>query len=75
MDTLLWITVLFILIGFAVLISMKRRMVRKAAYVKANRESDKNAFKVKSVIWWIISTTAWGVVCMFLVAWLYYRIL
>ncbi|MGE7908075.1 hypothetical protein [Lysinibacillus xylanilyticus] len=67
MDLLLWITICFIIIGFVVLISMKKGMESKVAFIKANMEDEGNSSKAKSVIWWIWSTTAWGIVSIFLV--------
>jgi len=66
-DLLLWITIGFITIGFVVLISMKKGMESKVAFIKANMEDEGNSSKAKSVIWWIWSTTAWGIVSIFLV--------
>ena len=67
MNLLLWIAIGFIIIGFAVLISMKKDMESKVAFIKANPEDEGNSSKAKSVIWWIWSTFAWGIVSMFLV--------
>ncbi|MFJ7700091.1 hypothetical protein [Lysinibacillus fusiformis] len=73
MDLLLWITIGFIIIGFIVLTSMKKGMESKVAFIKANRENEENSFKAKSVIWWIWSSTAWGIVSMFLVVWCFHN--
>ena len=67
MDLLLWITIGFIIIGFVVLASMKKGIEYKVAFIKANMEDEENSSKSKSVIWWIVSSTAWGIVSMFLV--------
>ncbi|MER2192915.1 MAG: hypothetical protein ABS951_18330 [Solibacillus sp.] len=68
MDLLLWITIGFIIIGFVVLISMKKSMESKVAFIKANTEEDEgNSSKAKAVIWWIYGATAWGIVSMYLV--------
>ena len=69
MDLLLWIAIGFIIIGFAVLISMKKDMESKVAFIKANTEDEGNSLKAKYVIWWIWSTFAWGIVSIFLVVW------
>ena len=69
MDLLLWITLGFIIIGFAVLVSMKKRMESKVAFIKANVEDEGNSRKARSVIWWIVSTAAWGIVSMALFVW------
>ena len=73
MDLLLWITIGFIIIGFVVLISMKKGMESKVAFINANIEDEGNPKKAKSVIWWIVSTTAWGIGSMILVAWWFYN--
>ncbi|MEQ6353595.1 hypothetical protein ABNX05_03090 [Lysinibacillus sp. M3] len=69
MDLLLWITIGFIIIGFVVLTSMKKGMESKVAFIKENMEDEENSSKSKSVICWIWSTTAWGIVSIFLVVW------
>ena len=69
MDLLFWITIVFIITGFVVLASMKKGMESKVAFIKANMEDEENSSKAKSVIWWIWSTVAWGIVSMFLVVW------
>lgn len=69
MDFLLWITTCFILIGFVVLVSMKKGMESKVAFIKANMEEEENLSKANSVIWWIWGTTAWGVGAISLVGW------
>lgn len=73
MDLLLWITIGFIIIGFVVLTSMKKGMESKVAFIKANMEDEGNSSKAKSVIWWLWSTTAWGIVSMFLVVWYFHN--
>ncbi len=69
MDLLFWITIVFIITGFVILASMKKGMESKVAFIKANMEDEENSSKAKSVIWWIWSTVAWGIVSMFLVIW------
>jgi hypothetical protein len=71
-DLLLWITIGFIIIGFVVLTSMKKDMESKVTFIKANMEDEENSSKAKSVIWWIWSTIAWGIVSMFLVVWCFH---
>lgn len=73
MDLLLWATIGFIITGFVVLASMKKGMESKVAFIKANMEDEENSSKAKSVIWWIWSTTAWGIVSMFLVVWCFHN--
>ncbi|MFF3099765.1 hypothetical protein [Viridibacillus arvi] len=69
MDLLLWITIGFIIIGFVVLTSMKKGMESKLAFITVNMEDKESAIKAKSIIWWIASTTAWGIVSMILIVW------
>ncbi|RDW17458.1 hypothetical protein [Oceanobacillus chungangensis] len=73
MDLLLWITIGFIIIGFVVLVSMKKGMESKVAFIKANVEDEESSTTAKSIIWWIWSTTAWGIVSMFLVVWCFHN--
>ncbi|AVR00407.1 hypothetical protein ACTWPF_03775 [Oceanobacillus sp. M65] len=58
MDPLFWIAIGFIIIGFIVLISMKKHM-------------ESNKASTKQILWWIAGTTAWGIVSMTLVVWLF----
>jgi RsiW-degrading membrane proteinase PrsW (M82 family) len=68
MDLLLWITVGFIVIGFVVLVSMKKSMERKVALIIENEESmESKQISNKPVIWWIVGATVWGLVSMLLV--------
>ena len=69
MDLLLWIAIGFIIIGFAVLFSMKTDMESKIAFIKENPEDEGNSSKAKSVIWWVWGTTGFGMVSIYLVVW------
>ncbi|MGE7835799.1 hypothetical protein [Viridibacillus arvi] len=73
MDLLLWITIGFIIIGFVVLTSMKRGMESKLAFITVNMEDKESSIKDKSIIWWIASTTAWGIVSMILIVWWFHN--
>ena len=64
MDLLFWITIGFIITGFVILASMKKGMEAKVTFIKANIEDEENSSKAKSVILWIWSTVAWGIVSM-----------
>jgi hypothetical protein len=72
-DIVLSITIGFILIGFVVLTSMKKGMESKLAYITAKMEDDVSSTKAKSIIWWIVSTTAWGIVSMILIVWWFHN--
>ena len=65
MDLLFWITIGFIITGFVILASMKKGMESKVAFIKANIKDEENSSKAKSVIWWIWSTIASGIVSIF----------
>lgn len=73
MDLLLWITIGFIIIGFVVLTSMKKGMESKLAFITANMEDEESSTKAKSIIWWIVSATAWGIVSMILIVSLFHN--
>lgn len=73
MDLLLWITIGFIIIGFVVFTSMKKGMENKLAFITANREDGENSTNAKSIMWWIVSTTAWGIVSMILIVWWFHH--
>jgi hypothetical protein len=72
-DLLLWITIGFIIIGFSVLTSIKTSMENKLAYITANLEEEESSVKAKSIIWWIVSTAAWGIVSMILIVWCFHN--
>ncbi|MHA6251760.1 hypothetical protein [Oceanobacillus sp. CAU 1775] len=67
MNGLLWFTLAFIIIGFATLVSMKKTMERKLAFIKEDTTYDIEASK--PILWWIAGCTLWGVVSIFLVVW------
>jgi len=72
-DLLLWITIGFIMIGFVILASMKKGMESKLAFITANMEDEESSKKAKSIIWWIVSATALGIVSMILIVWWFYN--
>ncbi len=72
-DLLLWITIGFIIVGFVVLISMKKGMESKLAFITANMENEENSTKATSIICWIVGTTAWGIVSMILIVWWFHH--
>ncbi|MEH7387939.1 hypothetical protein V7147_21450 [Bacillus sp. JJ1521] len=67
MDLLFWITIGFITIGLVILVSLKKGMESKLAFIKANIESMESSTKTSSIVWWIVSTTVWGIVSMILI--------
>ena len=73
MDLLLWITIGFIMIGFVILASMKKGMESKLAFITVNMEDEESSKKAKSIIWWIVSATAWGIVSIILIVWWFYN--
>lgn len=73
MDILLWISIGFIIIGFVVLTSMKKSMESKLDFITANMEEEESSIKSKSIIWWIVSATAWGIVSIILIVWWFHN--
>lgn len=70
MNLLLWITVGFIVVGFIVLISMKKGMEERVALAIANEDSlEGKQISPKPVIWWIWGAVLWGIVSIFLIVW------
>lgn len=70
MDLFFLLTVGFIVIGFVVLVSMKKNMEMKVALLIENEQSITNKqISNKPVIWWIVGVTVWGLVSMFLIVW------
>ncbi|KPB05988.1 hypothetical protein [Bacillus sp. CHD6a] len=69
MNFSLWITIGFIVIGFIVLISMKKGIENKLNTVTENEESKESSLNARSIIWWIYSVTAWGIVSIVLIVW------
>ncbi|MEH7226692.1 hypothetical protein V7112_23085 [Bacillus sp. JJ1566] len=63
MALLFWITVGFIIMGFIVLVLIKR-----------NIES-KESLSSQHTVWWIAGTTVWGIVNIILLVWLLTKIL
>ncbi len=66
---MLWITGGFIIFGFVVLVSMKKNMENKLAFIKTNMENNIESTKgsTKLIVWWIVGTTVWGIVSMILI--------
>ncbi|WP_226673366.1 hypothetical protein [Rossellomorea aquimaris] len=73
MNLLLWMTIGFILIGFIILTSMKTKMEDKLAYLTSNSEGRESSIKAKSIILWIASATAWGIVSIILILWCFHN--
>lgn len=73
MDSLLWITIGFIIIGLCILVSMKKTMENKLALIKAKPECEESSMKAKSIVWWIISTTTWAIVSIILIVWSFHH--
>ncbi|MCM3740282.1 hypothetical protein M3210_08365 [Oceanobacillus luteolus] len=74
MDIYLWITIGFIIVGFVILTSMKKSMESKLAFIKANHVDEGSSKQAKSIIWWIVGTTAWGILSMLLIlSWFHYH--
>lgn len=70
MDLLLWITVGFIVIGFGVLVSMKKSVEMKVAFMIENKESmERQQISPNPVVWWIAGATVWGIVSICLIVW------
>ncbi|MCM3639074.1 hypothetical protein M3152_15325 [Sporosarcina luteola] len=70
MDSLLWITVGFIVIGFVVLVFMKKSMERKLALIIEKEESmESEQTSTKPIVWWIWGAVLWGIVSIFLTVW------
>ncbi len=68
MDLSFWITIGFIVIGFVVLVSMKKSMEMKVALLKENQETmEGKQISPKPVIWWVAGVTVWGIVSMTLI--------
>lgn len=68
-ELMLWVTVGFIIFGFVVLVSMKKNMENKLAFIKTNMENNIESTKgsTKLIVWWILGTTVWGIVSMTLI--------
>lgn len=71
MNLLLWITIGFIIIGFIILISMKKKMESKLNYIIENSSSEESSLETISIVWWVIGVAAWGVISIFLISWLF----
>ncbi|NQD66015.1 hypothetical protein HP456_08765 [Bacillus haikouensis] len=62
MDILRWMSVGFIILGFFVLISIKRTI------------ESKETRNVQTVIWWIWGTAVWGTASIILIVWCFHSI-
>ena len=70
MNSLLWITVGFIVIGFVVLVSMKKSMERKLALIIENEEKmESELISPIPITRWIWGSFLWGIVSIFLIVW------
>ena len=74
MDLFLWITIGFIIVGLVILTSMKKSMESKLAFINSNNVDEGSLKQAKSIIWWIVGTTAWGILSMLLIlSWFHYH--
>ncbi len=48
-------------------------MESKVAFIKANIANEESSTKAKSVIGWIVSATAWGIVSIILIVWSFHN--
>lgn len=48
-------------------------MENKLAILTANMENEKSSTEANSIIWWIGSAAAWGIVSMILVVWSFHN--
>ncbi|GAB3070227.1 hypothetical protein ACFOU0_09350 [Salinicoccus sesuvii] len=67
MELLTWITIGFIMTGCSLLICMKKGMESKLASITIAGEDEKSQREAQLLIWWIVSTTVWGVVSIMLI--------
>lgn len=68
MNLLIWITIGFIVIGFFILVSMKKSMEMKVSLIIENENNiESKQISNKPIIWWIVGATIWGLISIFLV--------
>lgn len=62
-ELMIWITVGFIIFGYVVLVSMRKNMENKLAFIKTNMENNIESIKgsPQLIVWWIVGTTVWGI--------------
>ncbi len=60
---MIWITVGFIIFGYVVLVSVRKNMENKLAFIKTNMENNIESIKgsPQLIVWWIVGTTVWGI--------------
>ncbi|MBY6053151.1 hypothetical protein [Cytobacillus firmus] len=73
MDLSLWVTIAFIIIGFVFIIYKKKNIKNDIAFIKTNMESEEVAIKARFIVWWIVGTTAWGIVSITLIVWSFHN--
>lgn len=72
MDYFLWLSFGFIIIGFIILISMKKSMERKLAFIIENKDNPKSEqTDTKPIIWWIIAAVIWAIISILLIVLLF----
>ncbi|ALX47503.1 hypothetical protein [Lentibacillus amyloliquefaciens] len=64
MDLFISLIVLYFAIGLLIYFSTIKGVRRKIAFVKTDTESQEGS---KSVVWWIVGLTIWGVVGILLI--------
>lgn len=64
MDLLLWFTIAFVVIGFIVLMVIRKLVKNRLEFVKNNPEREGES---KPVIWFVWAAAVWGVVSMALI--------
>lgn len=70
MNLLLWVTVVFIVVGFIALTSMKKSMENRVALaIESGDSMEGKQISTKPVVWWIVGATVWGLVSILLVVW------
>ncbi|TFE01512.1 hypothetical protein [Jeotgalibacillus salarius] len=67
MDLLLWFTIVFVVIGFIVLIVLSKSMKDRVKFLKSNPDGEGSEKEAKTVIRFIWTAVAFGVVSMALV--------
>lgn len=70
MTFLFWVMTSFTVVGFIVLMSMKKSMEKRIALAIEHEQNLELKRRVtKPVIWWIVGATMWGIISMMFVVW------
>ena len=73
MDLLSWMAGGFIIIGFIIVVAMKKGMEHRLALIEGNAKAGENKNLTRPIVWWIWGTVIWGIASIFLIVWWFFE--